>query len=255
MIFDLRAAAAALALLAFSAPGLADPVYPAAAEKVSYAALDSLPDWRGIWLPKGTPFLSGGEKPRLKGKYLDIYNKTVAGIKIGKAPEARSSNCLPPGMPLVMMQPYDIEFLFTPGRVTIIQEAYMQVRRVFTDGRPLPDDPDPTFNGTSIGHWEGDTLVIKTVGINEETLMGRFGVTHGPKLTITERIHLKQGDKDTLVDELTFDDPDALEAPWTQSYEYTRNREFNQLEFICAENDRNPISTSGHTEFEDVESK
>ena len=67
-----------------------------------------------------------------------------------------------------MFQPYDVEFLFTPGRVTIIQEAYMQVRRVFTDGRGHPADLDPTFNGHSIRHWEGETLVIDTAGLGHK---------------------------------------------------------------------------------------
>jgi hypothetical protein len=102
-------------------------------------------------------------------------------------------------MPGIMTQPYDLEFLFTPGRVTIIQEAYMQVRRVFTDGRPLPDDPDPTYNGSSIGHWEGDTLVVTTIGLREGGTMGRWGITYSDKVKLTERIHLdpcRQGHAD-----------------------------------------------------------
>ena len=63
-----------------------------------------------------------------------------------------------------MTQPYPIEFLYSPGKVVIAVEAYMQLRHVFTDGRPHPKDPDPLFKGHSIGHWEGDTLVVDTVG-------------------------------------------------------------------------------------------
>ena len=70
-------------------------------------------------------------------------------------------------MPGIMGQPYPMEFLLTPGQVTIVIEAYNQIRHIYTDGRPLPEDPDPTFYGTSVGHWEGDTLVAETVGFAE----------------------------------------------------------------------------------------
>ena len=65
-------------------------------------------------------------------------------------------------MPGIMGQPYPMEFLLTPGKVTIVIEAYQQVRHIYTDGRPLPDDPDLKFHGTSIGRWDGDTLVVDT---------------------------------------------------------------------------------------------
>ncbi|MFZ1990020.1 MAG: hypothetical protein WAW96_09655, partial [Alphaproteobacteria bacterium] len=121
-------------------------IYPAAAEHVDYASLNGLPDWRGIWTPNFSPMGAAKEEPALKGNYLAFYKQVRAGKA---APQPKTSNCAVPGMPGVMMMPYDIEFLFTPGRVTLIQEAYMQVRRIYTDGRPLPDDPDPTFNGHS----------------------------------------------------------------------------------------------------------
>src|SRR5262249_21322229 len=85
------------------------------------------------------------------------------GAATKKAEDNETANCLPPGTPGIMTQPYPYEFLITPGQVTIISEAYTQVRRIYTDGRPLPGDPDPTFYGTSVGHWENDTLVAETV--------------------------------------------------------------------------------------------
>jgi hypothetical protein len=231
-----------------------DKVWPASGEHVDFAALAKLPDWRGIW----TPMLGGGprpEIPQLIGPYKTKYDAIQALIKSGD-PEAllkverRSSACEPPGMPGVMTQPYDLEFLFTPGRVTIIQEAYMQVRRVFTDGRPLPEDPDPTYNGSSIGHWEGDTLVATTIGLREGGQMGRNGITHSDQLKITERIHLDPKDKDQLVVETSFEDPKALAAPWHSTARFKRQRGLDQIEFICAQNDRNPINEKGEVQFE-----
>jgi len=219
-------------------------VYPAAAEHVDYAALNSLPDWRGIWTPNFSPMGAAKEEPALKGSYLAFYKD----VKAGKAnPQPKMSNCTVPGMPGVMMMPYDIEFLFTPGRVTLIQEAYMQVRRIYTDGRPLPDDPDPTYNGHSIGHWSGDTLIVETIGIKPDIPLG-MGIKHSEALRITEQIHLAPNDPNTLIDNLTFADAKALKKPWHQTLSYTRHREWDQLEYVCNENDRNPIEPDGKTD-------
>ena len=234
-----------------------DKVWPAAAERVDFAALQKLPDWRGIW----APVMGGGAKaeiPQLKGTYKTRYDQIQQLIKSGD-PEAllkverRPSACEPPGMPGIMTQPYDLEFLFTPGRVTIIQEAYMQVRRVFTDGRPLPDDPDPTYNGASIGHWEGETLVVTTVGLREGGTMGRWGITYSDQVRQTERIHLDPKDRNVLIVENEFTDPKALAAPWHSVYRFKRQRGLDQIEFVCAQNDRNPINEKGEVEFRDVQ--
>jgi hypothetical protein len=235
------------AICALAVPAYADDavVHGASAPVVSYAALDSLPDWRGIWTPNFSPMGTAAQPPDLKGDYQKRYAAFKAN-PAGAPPKA--SNCAVPGMPMVMTMPYDIEILINPGRVTIIQEAYMQVRRVFTDGRPLPDDPDPTFNGSSIGHWEGNTLVVETVGIRPEVPMG-MGVSHSDALKIVERIHLASDNPDKLVDEMSFEDKNALKKPWQQTLTYARHREWDQLEFICNENDRNPVGQDGKTEF------
>lgn len=239
-------AALSLASPAFGVEAAADAEnHGASAAVVDYAALNKLPDWRGIWTPNFSPLGSANAPPQLKGDYLKRYEASRANPQ---AASAKSSNCAVPGMPGVMMMPYDIEILFNPGRVTIIQEAYMQVRRIYTDGRPLPTDPDPTFNGSSVGHWEGTTLVIETIGIRSEIPI-TFGAGHSEALKITERLHLDKDDPDKLIDELTFEDPKALKKPWHQTLSFTRHREWDQLEFICNENDRNPIGADGKTEF------
>lgn len=231
----------------------AEKIWPASAEKVDYDALRALPDWRGIWLP----MLGRNPKPelpRLTGKYKTHYDE-IQSLIASADPEAqlkverRSSACEPPGMPGIMTQPYDVEFLFTPGRVTMIQEAFMQVRRIYTDGRPLPDDPDPSYNGFSVGRWDGQTLVVTTTGLREGGTMGRWGITYSDKVRLTERIHLDPTDKDVLIVENTFDDPVALAAPWHSTYRFSRTRTQEQLEFICAENDRNPINENGNVDL------
>jgi hypothetical protein len=231
------------------ASGQATENYP----KGHYAELNSLPDWGGVWQLEFSPPQPGSPpapQPQLKGTYLKDYRKwqEEARATQGDVP-SDSSHCLPPGVPIIMMIPqYPIEFLFTPGRVTIHHEAWMQWRNIYTDGRAHPAESDPSFNGNSIGHWEGNTLVVDTVGTKDVALLG-FGMKHSPKIRITERFHLTSDKGDVLIDELTIADPEALEKPWTTKLSYTRSREGELLEFECAENDRNPVDANGRTGF------
>jgi hypothetical protein len=209
------------------------------------ASLSSLPDWAGIWtFDFGPPPGATPEQPSLTPASAAELKRLTDLEAHNEEPPTESANCLPPGMPTIMSQPYDVEFLFTPGRVTIIQEAYMQVRRVFTDGRSHPADLDPTFNGHSIGHWEGDTLVIDTAGLGHKTPLGFNRLNHGPNLRVVERIHLIAPDR--LVDEMTLTDRDVLAKPWHVVRSYTRHRDLDQLEYICEENNRNQVDATGH---------
>lgn len=237
------------------AVGLAASVSLAAEPEGQYAALDSLPDWRGAWFMTFTPGAPPPAPPRLKGPYLTAYEKWRQEVRAKEGVVATSqSNCLPPGMPSIMGVPqYPIELIFTPGRVIIHHEAWMQWRNIYTDGRKHTEDPDPTFQGESIGHWEGDALVVDTIGTKES--LGLTAATrgpvpaHGPKLRILERIHLDPKDPDELIDEIRLEDPDALAEPYKQTITYRRDRAQQLLEFVCAENDRNPVDASGNTTF------
>jgi hypothetical protein len=187
----------------------------------------------------------------MKGAYLETYQKAKAEADANHGEFARpgGSYCNAPGMPYQMgLAQYPMEFLFTPGKVTILFEAWTQVRRVFTDGRPHPDDLEATFYGHSTGHWEGDALVVDTVGIKPAALISA-GMGHSDKERISERIHLDKATPDILVDELTISDPEALAQPWTATYRYRRHREWEVLEYVCDENNRNPVDSSGHATF------
>jgi hypothetical protein len=157
-------------------------------------------------------------------------------------------------MPSIMALPqYPIEFIFSPGRVTVHHEAWMQWRNIYTDGRKHTEEPDPTFQGESIGRWEGDTLVVDTIAIKENLALTAATrgpePAHSPKLRITERIHLDPKDANKLFDEITLEDPDALAEPYKQTITYRRERDQQLLEFVCAENDRNPVDADGNTTF------
>jgi hypothetical protein len=220
--------------------------------KGRYHELDALPDWGGIWfLQAGGSGMGGGPVlPKLKGEYLERYEAWRADAVANDGVVRRNrSNCSPPGMPRIMrLGQYPYEFLFTPGRVTINQEAWMQTRTIWTDGRMHPEDPDPTFMGHSIGHWEGDTLVVDTIGISD-ALDIDTGMPHSARFRLTERIHLSPDDPNVLVNEMRMEDPEALEEPFEVTVRYRRDREGSLIEFQCAENDRNPIDAEGNTEF------
>jgi hypothetical protein len=236
-------------------PGKAEPQKAGAAwPKGAYAKLNALPDWGGVWVltrpRRPTPAAAPPEQPRFKGDYQARYLAWQKQVRENSGVvKKETSNCLPPGMPNMMATgQYPIEFLFTPGRVSTHHEAWMQLRAIYTDGRGHPDDLEAGFFGHSIGHWEGETLVVDTIGIKTITELGA-GMKHSDKLHVTERIHLLKDDPDSLVDEMTMEDPEALEAPYHRLFTYKRERDWALLEFVCAENDRNPVDAQGNTGF------
>jgi hypothetical protein len=156
--------------------------------------------------------------------------------------DGATANCLPPGLPTIMNQPYPMEFLLTPGKVTIVIEAYTQVRHIYTDGRPLPADPDPSFYGTSVGHWDGDTLVVETVGF--EDVPRGINFPHSDKMKIVERFHLT--DPDSMTVETSVVDPEALTMPYAMGARtLRRHRNWTIAEYICEENNRNFVDSQG----------
>ena len=154
--------------------------------KGRYHELDALPDWGGIWFVRaGASNGQAAAQPRLKGEYLARREQWLADARANDGVVKRTrSNCSPPGMPRIMrLGQYPYEFMFSPGRVTINQEAWMQTRTIWTDGRAHEEDPDPTFMGNSIGRWEGDTLVVETIGISDELEMDT-GIPHSDKFRL-----------------------------------------------------------------------
>jgi hypothetical protein len=126
-----------------------------------------------------------------------------------------------------------MEVLETDGQVTIIQEAYNQVRRIYLDEQQIPwEEAEPRFWGHSVAHWEGDTLVVDTVGIKESVMFRN--VPHSAAMKIQERIYL-QGE-DYLVDEVTITDPEYLTKPWQWTWMFRRNNDYKLYEYVCENN-------------------
>jgi hypothetical protein len=213
---------------------------PAAAK---WSALAKLPDWNGVWEIDWRNARGSPPRPEMKltpdyQKKLDAYR---ASQKRGENTQTEGANCVPPGVPGIMSQPYPIEFLYQPNKVAILIEPYMQFRQVYTDGRKHPEDPDLTYNGHSVGHWEGDTLVIETVGLKESTSIAP-GVPHSEQLRITERV--RKADANWLEIETTLVDPIVLAEPYTSTISY-RHLDDEIREYICLENNRDGADEKG----------
>ncbi len=249
----LASAAGVQAQITSSVPeGLSSASDSAGFTKGNYAELDALPDWGGIWFLMRDPAGGPGPQPFLKGEYLERFESWRDQVRENNGVELRSrSNCSPPGLPRIMrLAQYPYEFLFTPGRVTINQEAWMQTRTIWTDGRDHPpmEELDPSFHGHSIGHWEGETLVVDTIGISDRLEFGEGG-KHSDQFRLVERIGISPDDPDVLVNHMTMTDPEALAEPYVVEARYRRDRHGALIEFQCAENDRNPVSEDGRTLF------
>lgn len=224
----------------------------AASGENPYAALAMLPDWSGLWEP--LLFTTGAKTappapPKLTAAYAKQYaayqekNRTTPGLNF----VSNVANCVPAGLPGSMLQPYPIEFLFTPGRVTINIETYSVVRRVYTDGRSLPQEPDPSYQGTSVGSWDGDTLVIRTIGILPETVPITGVIGHSAQMRVTERVHLSPGD--VLQITTTVEDPSVFTEPYTFTTRYRRHRDWTMMEYVCAQNNHDSVDEHGNPGF------
>jgi hypothetical protein len=244
-----------------------------------WTAIAQLPDFTGVWeAPLGATQLvvspaeakEGHAKTTDHSKFpatsvqptLPLTPAWAAKVKDLEAHAAQDNvqaNCVPYGMPTIMTMPYPYEFLLTPGQVTIIGEEERMIRHIYTDGRPLPKDPDPTFWGTSVGHWEGNTLVVESVGFSPQTLMistppvtghDVVAVPHSDQMKIIERFQLL--DPDTMQIKTTIIDPVALEHSYTTTRTMKRYPNWTIDEYICQQNNRNSVTSSGKAEVDTI---
>lgn len=205
----------------------------------SYEEVLDLPDWTGTWHQDWSRLFGVDVRPiQLTPEAQERQDEIVASFGDAGPPLDHVAQCVPPGVPTIMsVGGMPMEILFSPGRVTILTEAYMQVRRIFTDGRELPQDPEPFFNGNSVGHWEGDVLVVETVGLHQFNSIGRgVHVPHSEAMRVSERIWQLAADE--LVMEMTVSDPAVLAEPYASRIYFKRQNEFPIREYICSENNR-----------------
>jgi len=217
----------AMALALLSAASFAQSGNPPKAAKTSNSG--DLYDISGVWnydhfhndiFPTGTtpPFTPWGEA-RFKAA-----NTLVNDPNLG---------CLPHGVPRVMMAPLPIEIFQTRDRVLIEQESLNEMRQIHMN-RGHRVDPDPSYNGDSIGHWEGKVLVVDTTGFNDITWLDHGGLPHSDQLHVIERI--QRIDHDTLRDDFTIEDPKTYTKIWTTSQGYKLHPDWELEENVCESN-------------------
>ena len=127
------------------------------------------------------------------------------------------SNCFPPGVPRIYTHPFPVQILQTQEQVAMLFEYDSMRRHIYIDGRPHDTSLGPSWMGDSIGHWEGDTLVVDTVNFNDKTWLDRVGHPHSDALHLTERFRRA---KDHLFDDITIEDPKAYTKSWGVKYVY-----------------------------------
>ena len=194
-----------------------------------------VPDISGVWqVAKYERSIRtvDGKMPPLKSEAMAVYKQNVAARKTLK-PKNDLSRCVPPGTPRMMWAPMPMLILQTPRKITFVQEYQHLLRHIYMD-EPLPDaaDVDPTFMGESVGRWDGDTLVIDTIGLHEQTMLDRDGMPHSDSLRVTERLRLIDGGKG-LEDSVTFDDPQTFTGKWTARVVFERKPGVRLKEYNC----------------------
>ena len=194
----------------------------------------------GVWWLQGYEYMLGpepGVPPPLKPQYLKLLEQRLR-LKNKGTPEAdASTQCKPHGMPRLMESPYPIEFVQTPGRLTLLHEVAHNVRRIYLNRGHLKH-PKLSYLGDSVGHWEGDTLVVDTIAINDKTFIDDEGSAHSDKEHTIERFHKINGGE-TLEMTMTVDDPVTLEHPYSYKRIFHWRPDVRPQEYICEENNRN----------------
>lgn len=195
---------------------------------------DSVTEW--MQLAELPDFTTGVWSNDRSGAFpLGLSGDAPALVDGASISNSRVESCIPIGVPTVMHRPYPFEFVYEPGRILMLLEFDGMTRRIYTDGRSHPDDPDLTYAGHSIGHWEDDTLVVDTVGFLPEVRVTSEVIAGGP-MQVIERMSLA-GD-DVLTIETTVAAPYALQEPWTYTREYRRQTDWTVNEYYCIQNPR-----------------
>lgn len=149
--------------------------------------------------------------------------------------EAPGLNCLPPGVPGAMLI-YAFKLIQTPKEIVVLPETANPPRQIYLDGRPLPKDPDPTWNGYSTGDWTGATLRVRTTGFNERSWIDGSAHPRSESMVVTERYTRRNfGHMDW---EITFDDPKYYTRSFTVKTEVNLIPDTDVIEFVCTENER-----------------
>ena len=206
---------------------------------------DGKPDLSGIWEPNGIKYLiniAADLKPAdipFRPEALAEYNRR----RVSNGLDDPDSHCLPSGLPRkdAITSPYKI--LQYPGLVVFLYESRTTFRQIFLDGRPLPKDPQPAFDGYAVGRWDGDTLVVETSGFNGRTWLDSNGHPATDALHLTEKF--RRPDFGHMEIEITIDDPKTYTKPWTVKENPHLLVDTELIEYICNENEKDLVHMVG----------
>jgi hypothetical protein len=193
------------------------------------------PDLTGVWFGATSGDLSKSTLPGQEVIFTALGKKRYDTVDHSKDP---NTECLPPGPARMIMMAHPAMIVQRADLVTILTESQRTFRLIYLDGRGHPDDINdyPEWMGSSIGHWEGDTLVVDTVGINDRTWLDTSGHEHSDKLHMTERFRLAE--RNTLEHVVTYDDPVFFEKPFTTRRTFKRQIGDRIMDHSCLENEK-----------------
>jgi hypothetical protein len=214
-----------------------------------FAAGAAAPDISGTyWATSYSPKLQvmGGGEPPLNAAGKAAHEANQAGLKDGSIIDKARRVCVPDGVPRVLATPYPFEVFQVPDdRVTFVYEMNHQVRVILLD-RPLPKLEslvgDPRYNGHSVGHWEGDTLVVETTGFAYNTFLDAAGLPHGEEMSTVERIR-KVGKE--LEDVITIHDPEMYSRDWQARFVYDERNDVRLEDYACNDTHRDLSGVKG----------
>ena len=190
--------------------------------------------------------VGGGDLP-LTPAGKEAYEMNIAGLKDGSITDTARKFCVPDGLPRVLATPYPFEIIQAPpGQITIINDLNHQVRVIAMD-KPMPGEKElttfPYYNGHSVGHFEGDTLVIETAGFNEKTFVDATGAPHTDEMRATE--HIRRTSPTELEDVITINDPQYYSRDWQARFVYTLRNDIRLEDYVCGEAHRDLASVAG----------
>ena len=211
---------------------------------------DRKPDFSGIWQAEQRPPAQPGFFPQATQLGWIDFGASLPGglpyqpwaaeaVKQRKAENGKgdpSSACLPLGVPRLLVDPEYRKIVQTPGLLVVLNERNAGYRQVFTDGRPLPEDPQPSWNGYSTGKWEGDTLVVETNGFRDGMWLDRAGSPMTSAAKVTERFRRVNYGKLEIA--VTVDDSKAYTKPWTVKINELIVVNTELMDYICNENEK-----------------
>ena len=167
--------------------------------------------------------------PWAEGKYKSV--KPGYGPRATPDSEDPILNCLPPGVPRIMLIPFPMQVIQTPGEVILLFEYDHYIRHIYMDRREHPKELDLTWMGDSIGWWEGNTLVVDTAGFNDKTWLDDSGYPHTEVMRSIEKFHRTSFGQMDL--EVTIDDPKAYTKPWSVRIPLALMADTEMIEDVC----------------------